>query len=87
MSEYEDTSAALRRLEAALNRIAAQVAKPRTVPAAEATPGDDVADHAAAPSRAAFAAPVDDQTRHEVVAKLDDLIGGLRSALGIARPS
>lgn len=87
MAEYEDTSAALRRLEAALNRIAAQVAKPRPVPAAETASGDGVADGAADLTGAAAAAPVDDQTRHEVVAKLDDLIGGLRNALGIARPS
>lgn len=80
MAEYEDTSAALRRLEAALNRIAVQVAKPRPVSADEPLSPDE-------PAASATAAPVDDRTRHEIVAKLDDLIGGLRNALGLERPS
>jgi hypothetical protein len=77
MAEHEDTSAALRRLEAALNRIAAQVAKPRPVAAVQDTPQGDAA---AEESGNAMA-------RHEVVTKLDDLIGGLRGALGIERHS
>lgn len=87
MAEYEDTSAALRRLEAALNRIAAQVAKPRPVPAGDAALGEGEAEAAAQSPGAAPAASVDDQTRHEIVAKLDDLIGGLRSTLGLNRPT
>jgi outer membrane protein TolC len=77
MAEIEDTSAALRRLEAALNRIAAQVAKPRPVIALQdnaerdATAGDGP----------------NEPVRHEIVTKLDDLIGGLRNALGIERHS
>jgi hypothetical protein len=79
MAEYEDTSAALRRLEAALNRIAVQVANPRPVSADEPLSLE--------PAAVATAAPVDDRTRHEIVAKLDDLIGGLRNALGVERQS
>ncbi len=77
MAEIEDTSAALRRLEAALNRIAAQVAKPRPVLALQDNAERD-------------ATTVDgpnEPVRHEIVTKLDDLIGGLRNALGIERHS
>lgn len=77
MAEHEDTSAALRRLEAALNRIAAQVAKPRPVPSTPETP-----DYQTAPGET-----LDSPARHEIVTKLDDLITGLRSALGIERHS
>lgn len=88
MAEYEDTSAALRRLEAALNRIAAQVAKPRPVSADEPVSLEGpVASTATDTAGAASAAMVDDRTRHEIVAKLDDLIGGLRNALGLERQS
>jgi hypothetical protein len=77
MAEYEDTSAALRRLEAALDRIAAHVARPRASFAtqdelSQDLPSGDMPEGAA---------------RHEIVTKLDDLIGGLRNALGIERPS
>ncbi|HTI00645.1 MAG TPA: hypothetical protein VL752_06820 [Acidisoma sp.] len=86
MAEYEDTSAALRRVEAALNRIAAQVAKPRPASADETVSFEGPAKETAAePAGVATAAPVDDQTRHEIVTKLDDLIGGLRNALGLER--
>ncbi len=77
MAEIEDTSAALRRLEAALNRIAAQVAKPRAVPAFQ--------DHAE--QDAVTGDSPDQPVRHDIVTKLDDLIGGLRTALGIERHS
>jgi hypothetical protein len=77
MAEHEDTSAALRRLEAALNRIAAQVARPRPLSAIQTHPDPDAPD----------GEPRHDPTHHEIVTKLDDLIGGLRSALGIERPS
>ncbi len=77
MAEYEDTSAALRRLEAALNRIAAHVARPRPSFAAQEELGPDL-------SAREFP---EGSARHEIVTKLDDLIGGLRSALGIERPS
>jgi hypothetical protein len=75
MAENDDTSAALRRLEAALNRIAAQVARPRPISAIQdpqdmPTPGGEGQEGPA---------------RHEIVTKLDDLIGGLRNALGIER--
>lgn len=83
MAEYEETSLALRRLEAALNRIAVQVAKPRPVSADDTVSPEPAGAATAAP----IAAPVDDQTRHEIVAKLDDLIGGLRNALGLERQS
>jgi hypothetical protein len=76
MAENEDTGAALRRLEAALNRIAAQVAKPRPVPAFYENP-----------DQAAAGGLPDEPARHEIVTKLDDLIGGLRNALGIERHS
>ncbi len=93
MAENEDTSAALRRLEAALNRIAAQVATPRPAFATPSRPDQDApADASHAPT-----SPAHDsedlldveagRTRHEIVTKLDDLIGGLRSALGIERQS
>ena len=77
MAEHEDTSAALRRLEAALNRIAAQVARPRSISALQNSLDHDAlaGDHQ------------DEPVHHEIVTKLDDLIGGLRSALGIERPS
>jgi hypothetical protein len=42
MAEHDDTSAALRRLEAALNRIAAQVATPRPHFATQARPDQDL---------------------------------------------
>ena len=77
MAENEDTSAALRRLEAALNRIAAHVARPRPISAASDSLGQDSATDESQTSA----------ERHEIVTKLDDLIGGLRSALGIERPS
>lgn len=77
MAEHEDTSAALRRLEAALNRIAAQVTRPRPV---SATP--DNQDHDAITGESP-----DAPARHEIVTKLDDLINGLRGALGIERHS
>jgi hypothetical protein len=86
MAEHEDTSVALRRLEAALNRIAAQVARPRPASPIRTRPDQD--------------APADDsqldedghidgdgQDRHEIVTELDNLIIGLRSALGIERQS
>lgn len=87
MAEFEDTSAALGRLEAALNRIAAQVGKPRPLPAPDpsANPQSVALDgsrHDGAPI-----APIDDTPRQEIAAKLDDLIGGLRNALGIERHS
>jgi len=77
MAENEDTSAALRRLEAALNRIAAQVARPRPNASVQ-----DGMDQAAPPQESQ-----DGVARHEIVSKLDDLIGGLRNALGIERES
>ncbi|MBW4024361.1 MAG: hypothetical protein HIU92_14755 [Proteobacteria bacterium] len=77
MAEHEDTSAALRRLEAALNRIAAQVARPRHV---SSTP--DHPDHGVETGET-----LDAPVRHEIVTKLDDLINGLRGALGIERHS
>jgi hypothetical protein len=77
MAEYEDTSAALRRLEAALERIAAHVARPRPSFAAQ----DELSREF--PSGEVAEGPV----HHEIVTKLDDLIGGLRTALGIERPS
>ena len=82
MAEHEDTSAALRRLEAALNRIAAQVARPRPPSAMQARPHPDAAGIADEPQD-----NDNDPSNHEIVTKLDDLIGGLRSALGIERPS
>lgn len=81
MAEIEDTRAALARLEAALSRIAALGAKPR--PAA-LLDQEGAGDPAAESAEAAAAA---EATRHEIVSKLDDLIGGLRNALGIERPS
>jgi hypothetical protein len=81
MAEFEDTSAALRRLEAALNRIAAQVDKPR--PAAGAPDLESDFERAELASRTVADEPVN----LEIAAKLDDLIGGLRSALGIERGS
>ena len=77
MAEHEDTSAALRRLEAALNRIAAQVARPHPFSAIQDRPDETELGHEAE----------DGPSHHEIVTKLDDLIGGLRSALGIQRPS
>ena len=77
MAEHEDTSAALRRLEAALNRIAAQVAKPRPV---------SVMQDSAQQEGTGSGSP-DSAARHDIVTKLDDLISGLRSALGTERPS
>jgi hypothetical protein len=77
MAEHEDTSAALRRLEAALNRIAAQVARPRPAAAIHDRPGEASAD----------SQDQDGPAHHEIVTKLDDLIGGLRTALGIERQS
>jgi hypothetical protein len=80
MAEHDDTSAALRRLEAALNRIAAQVARPRPISTLHDSLDQDI--------------PTGDRqdiqdgpARHEIVTKLDDLIGGLRTALGIERQS
>ncbi|GAB0113616.1 hypothetical protein [Acidisoma sp. C75] len=84
MSETEDARAALTRLETALSRIAAQVAKPRSAPAADdrgAAPGA-MPEGASAESAAATEA-----ARHAIVTRLDDLIGGLRSALGMERPT
>lgn len=75
MAEFEETGAALRRLEAALNRIAAQVGKPRPAAASHAE-----TEAAATPTEQPL-------PRHEIETKLDDLIGGLRSALGIERNS
>jgi hypothetical protein len=77
MAEHDDTSTALRRLEAALNRIAAQVARPRPPLAMR-----DRADPEGLDTDTQ-----DDLARHEIVTKLDDLIGGLRSALGLERQS
>jgi hypothetical protein len=77
MAENEDTSAALRRLEAALNRIAAQVARPRPSSSVQ-----DGMDQTMPPQESQ-----DGAARHEIVSKLDDLIGGLRNALGIERES
>jgi hypothetical protein len=77
MAEHEDTSAALRRLEAALNRIAAQVARPRPPSALQNRLDQD----------ALSGDTPDAPARHEIVTKLDDLIGGLRTALGIERQS
>jgi hypothetical protein len=77
MADNDDTSAALRRLEAALNRIAAQVAKPRFVSSFQDSEQTDAGD----------GRPQDEPERHEIVTKLDDLIGGLRNALGIERHS
>jgi len=75
MAEHEDTSAALRRLEAALNRIAAHVAKPRSAPAVLAgTDQDGMQPH-----------PLDKPTHQEIVTRIDDLISGLRNALGNER--
>ncbi|WP_419759769.1 hypothetical protein [Acidisoma sp.] len=74
MAEHEDTSAALRRLEAALNRIAAQIARPRPSFSLQNPATDD-------PAREGEGEPA----HHEIVTKLDDLIGGLRNALGIER--
>ena len=88
MAEFEDTSAALGRLEAALNRIAAQVGKPRPLPAPD--PSADAQSLALDGHRhdgAPVLAAVDDTPRQEIAAKLDDLIGGLRNALGIERHS
>ncbi|MCB8882469.1 hypothetical protein ACELLULO517_19635 [Acidisoma cellulosilytica] len=86
MAEFEDTSLALGRLEAALNRIAAQVGKPR--PALAFDPSETDGTLPAQPAVAAAPAPAADETpRQEIVAKLDDLIGGLRNALGIERQS
>jgi hypothetical protein len=80
MAEHEDTSAALRRLEAALNRIAARIAGPRPASAIQNRLDQD------APPNDIHEAD-DGAARHEIVTKLDDLIGGLRNALGIERPS
>jgi hypothetical protein len=80
MAEFEDTSAALHRLEAALNRIAAQVGKPRPAAAALGSHSDE-------PPHLAAATITEDPGRHEVAAKLDDLIDGLRNALGLERHS
>ena len=83
MAEHEDTGAALRRLEAALNRIAAQVARPRPTSALQNRP-----DHDAPASESQDVLETEDRpARHEIVTKLDDLIGGLRNALGIERQS
>ncbi len=82
MAEHEDTSAALRRLEAALNRIAAQVARPRPASPTQTHPDDATPDHSQL-----IHGDEDEPFRHEIVTKLDDLITGLRSALGIERPS
>jgi hypothetical protein len=73
MAEHGDIGAALRRLEAALNRIAVQVAKPRPHP-----PSHEPTEASESPDAPA---PV----RHEIATKIDDLIGGLRSALNIER--
>jgi hypothetical protein len=82
MAEHEDTSTALRRLEAALNRIAAQVARPRPASPIQTSPGDTP------PSDPQLVDDGEDRPpRHEIVTKLDDLIVGLRSALGIERQS
>jgi hypothetical protein len=83
MAEHDDTSAALRRLEAALNRIAAQVATPRPHFATQARPDQDLP----ANDSQHVHDNQDGPTRHEIVTKLDDLIGGLRNALGIERQS
>ena len=83
MAEHEDTSTALRRLEVALNRIAAQVARPRPASLIQHRLDQDAS---ANDGQLTF----DDETpsdRHEIVTKIDDLIIGLRSALGIERPS
>jgi hypothetical protein len=80
MAEHEDTSVALRRLEAALNRIAAQVARPRPASPIRTRPDQD------APANDSQLGE-DGQDRHEIVTELDDLIIGLRSALGIERQS
>ena len=82
MAEHEDTSAALRRLEAALNRIAAQVARPRPASLIQAGP-----DEAPAPDGQLVDDGENRPARHEIVSKLDDLIVGLRSALGMERQS
>ena len=88
MAENEDTSAALRRLEAALNRIAAQVATPRPAFATPCRPDQDAPPHASPAHDSQDLLDVEEgRTRHEIVTKLDDLIGGLRSALGIERQS
>ena len=81
MAEIEDTRAALARLEAALSRIAALGAKPRpAAPLDQEGAGDLAADSAEAEAAA-------EAERHEIVTKLDDLIGGLRNALGVKHPS
>lgn len=102
MAEYEDTSTALHRLEAALNRIAVHVAKPRPLPASEgvpdagmltepaageAAPEDTTSQDKTSQDAASGEAGLGEPARHEIVTKLDDLIGGLRSALGIERHS
>jgi hypothetical protein len=75
MAENGDTSAALRRLEAALNRIAAHVAKPRPL----STHQD------AASGPASDELPYEQPLRADIATKIDDLIGGLRTALGTSR--
>jgi hypothetical protein len=71
MAENGDTSAALRRLESALNRIAAHVAKPRPLSTHQDAASDDVTP--------------EQPVRAEIATKIDDLIGGLRTALGTSR--
>jgi hypothetical protein len=83
MSETGDTSANLRRLETALERIA-QAAR-RRPPAAPQTTAEP--ENKPAPSESADEsqpwAPV--SNHDEAVLKIDEIIGGLRNALGIER--
>jgi hypothetical protein len=82
MSETGDTSANLRRLETALERIA-QAARRR--PPAPQTPAEP--ESKPAPSGSADESqPWAPASNHdEAVLKIDEIIGGLRNALGIER--
>jgi len=75
MAEHGDTSAALRRLEAALNRIAAHVAKSRPHSTQQDAASEPLSDEL----------PFEPPVRADIATKIDDLIGGLRTALGTSR--
>jgi hypothetical protein len=84
MSETGDTSANLRRLEAALERIA-QAAR-RRPPAAPQTTTTEPESRPAPGESADESQPWAPVSNHdEAVLKIDEIIGGLRNALGIER--
>ncbi|WP_158806232.1 MULTISPECIES: hypothetical protein [unclassified Acidisoma] len=82
MSETGDTSANLRRLEAALERIAQAARRRPPAPQPAAEPESRPAPRDSADKTQPWAPA---SNHDEAVLKIDEIIGGLRNALGIER--